>query len=273
MTCSTLVQTFLVSLRCFKLPALALPHRRSCYFHSSLILAALSAAVAGAQSAGDWIIETVAGTGTASFGGDGGAAVAAQVSSPYGVALDGAGNLYIADTGSHRIRKVNSAGVISTVAGNGTRGSGGDGGAAVDAQLQLPVGVAADGAGNLYIADFHNHRIRKVDAAGDISTVAGTGTRGYGGDGGPAVNAQLGYPYGLALDGAGNLYIADFENHRIRKMNAAGNISTVAGNGAAGYGGDGGQAAAAQLNSPETWRWTARATCTSPMGTTTASAR
>ena len=192
----------------------------------------------------------MAGTGTASFGGDGGAAVAAQVSSPYGVALDGAGNLYIADTGSHRIRKVNSAGVISTVAGNGTRGYGGDGGAAVDAQLQLPVGVAADGAGNLYIADFHNHRIRKVDAAGDISTVAGTGTRGYGGDGGPAVNAQLGYPYGLALDGAGNLYIADFENHRIRKMNAAGNISTVAGNGAAGYGGDGGQAAAAQLNFP-----------------------
>ena len=192
----------------------------------------------------------MAGTGTATFGGDGGAAVAAQVSSPYGVALDGAGNLYIADTGSHRIRKVNSAGVISTVAGNGTRGYGGDGGPATAAQLQLPVGVAADGAGNLYIADFHNHRIRKVDAAGDISTVAGTGTRGYGGDGGPAVNAKLGYPYGLALDGAGNLYIADFENHRIRKMNAAGNISTVAGNGAAGYGGDGGQAAAAQLNYP-----------------------
>ncbi len=192
----------------------------------------------------------MAGTGIATFGGDGGPAVDAQVSDPYGVALDGAGNLYIADTGSHRIRKVNSAGVISTVAGNGTRGSGGDGGAAVDAQLQLPFGVAADGAGNLYIADFHNHRIRKVDAAGDISTVAGTGTRGYGGDGGAAVNARLDYPYDLALDGAGNLYIADYGNHRIRKMNAAGNISTVAGNGAAGYGGDGGQAAAAQLSSP-----------------------
>ena len=250
MTRSTLVQTFLVSLRCFKLPALALPHRRSCYFHSSLILAALSAAVAGAQSADDWIIETVAGTGTATFGGDGGAAVAAQVSSPYGVALDGAGNLYIADTGNHRIRKVNSAGVISTVAGNGTRGYGGDGGPATAAQLQLPAGVAADGAGNLYIADFHNHRIRKVNSAGVISTVAGTGAAGYGGDGGPATAAQLKYPYGLALDGAGNLYIADYENHRIRKMNSAGNISTVAGTGAAGYGGDDGRAVNAKLNYP-----------------------
>ena len=215
-----------------------------------LILAALSAAVAGAQSAGDWIIETVAGTGTAGYGGDGGAAVAAQVSSPYGVAADGAGNLYIADTGSHRIRKVNSAGVITTVAGDGAQGYGGDGGPAVDAQLYNPTGVALDGAGNLYIADFRNHRIRKVDAAGDISTVAGDGTRSYGGDGGPAVNAQLNYPYDLALDGAGNLYIADFENHRIRKVNSAGDISTVAGTGTAGSGGDGGQAAAAQLNYP-----------------------
>ena len=192
----------------------------------------------------------MAGTGTATFGGDGGPAVDAQVSDPYGVALDGAGNLYIADTGSHRIRKVNSAGVISTVAGNGTRGSGGDGGPAVDAQLQLPLGVAADGAGNLYIADFHNHRIRKVDAAGDISTVAGTGAAGYGGDGGQAVNAQLNYPTDVALDGAGNLYIADGSNNRVRKVNSAGVISTVAGNGAAGYGGDGGQATAAQLDSP-----------------------
>ena len=168
------------------------------------------------------MIETVAGDGTWGSRGDGGAATAAQLGSPTGVALDGAGNLYIADVGSSRIRKVDSAGVISTVAGGGRHGYSGDGGPAVAAHLNHPRGVAVDGAGNLYIADQSNHRIRKVDAAGMISTVAGDGTQGYGGDGGAAVAAHLNRPSGVALDAAGNLYIADVNNDRIRKVDAAG---------------------------------------------------
>ena len=196
------------------------------------------------------VISTVAGTGTAGSLGDGGAAVGAQLNYPRSVALDGAGNLYIAEDVNHRIRKMDSAGVISTVAGNGTEGYSGDGGAAVGAQLNEPFGVALDGAGNLYIAEYENQRIRKVDSTGVISTVAGNGTEGYSGDGGAAVGAQLDSPYGVALDGAGNLYIADMGNHRIRKVDSAGVISTVAGNGADGYSGDGGAAVGAQLNYP-----------------------
>ena len=209
------------------------------------------------------VISRVAGTWRP-FGsiGDGGAATAARLDRPEGVAVDGAGNLYIADTFNHRIRKVDAAGVITTVAGSGEGGFGyggfgGDGGPAVDAQLSRPTGVAVDGAGNLYIADTYNYRIRKVDAAGVITTVAGTGRGGYGGDGGPAVAARLTWPRDVALDGAGNLYIADYWNHRIRKVDAAGVISTVAGDGTEDgsgrgvYGGDGGPATAAQLSGPE----------------------
>ena len=235
----------LLSVFIFKLSAGAAPLRRSC---STLILAALSAAVAGAQPADNWIIETVAGGGSSL--GDGGAATAAQLNSPAGVAPDGLGSLYIADTSNHRIRKVDAAGVITTVVGDGTQGYGGDGGAAVAAQLSSPYGVAPDGAGNLYIADRNNNRIRKVDAAGVITTVAGDGRRGYGGDGGAAVAAQLNFPTGVAPDGAGNLYIADRNNNRIRKVDAAGAITTVAGDGTQGFGGDGGAAVAAQLNLP-----------------------
>ena len=217
-----------------------------------LILAALSVAVAGAQPADDWIIETVAGNGTRGDGGDGGAAVEAQLNYPRDMAVDGAGNLYFADSSNESIRKVDAAGVISTVAGDRTRGRGysGDGGAAVGAQLNSPSGVALDGAGNLYIGDHFNQRIRKVDAAGVISTVAGDGTYGYGGDGGPAVAAQLGNPADVALDGAGNLYIVDGHNNRIRKVDAAGVITTVAGDGTRGFGGDGGPATAAYLDRP-----------------------
>ena len=196
------------------------------------------------------VISTVAGSGTAGFSGDGGAATAARLSTPVDVALDGAGNLYIADLSNSRIRKVDSAGVISTVAGSGTAGFSGDGGAATAAQLNRPNGVALDGAGNLYISDGSNHRIRKVDSAGVISTVAGDGTNSYGGDGGAATSAQLDLPSGVALDGAGNLYIVDNDSNRIRKVNSAGNISTVAGTGTAGFSGDGGAAMAAQLNRP-----------------------
>jgi trimeric autotransporter adhesin len=164
------------------------------------------------------------------------------------VAVDSAGNLYIADSYNYRIRKVTTAGIITTVAGNGTAAYSGDGGLATEAQLHNPAGVAVDSEGNLYISDFN--RIRKITPAGIISTVAGNGTNGLNGDGGLATAAQLRYPNGLVFDSEGNLYIADQINHRIRKVTTAGIITTVAGNGTEGYSGDEGQATAAQLNRP-----------------------
>ncbi|MGW1983665.1 NHL domain-containing protein [Streptomyces collinus] len=198
----------------------------------------------------DGKISTVAGTGTAGFKGDGGPAVAAQLNYPREVAVDKAGVLYIADTNNHRIRKVTADGKISTVAGTGAAGFRGDGGAATAAQLNLPLGVAVDSTGALYIADYYNHRVRKVATDGVISTVAGTGAAGFRGDGGPAVSAQLNGLHGVVVDGAGDLYIADLGNHRIRKVTADGKISTVAGTGAAGFSGDDGPAVSAKLNSP-----------------------
>ena len=195
-------------------------------------------------------ITTIAGTGVLSFGGDGGPAAGAQLGSPTGVAMDGAGNLYIADTENHRIRKVDSTGTITTIAGTGEYGFGGDGGPAAEAQLSFPAGVAVDGAGNLYIADTENHRIRKVDLTGTITTIAGTGEYGFSGDGGPAAEAQIGDPFGVAVDVAGNLYIADLGNQRIRKVDSTGTITTIAGTGEYGFGGDGGPAAEAQLSFP-----------------------
>ena len=192
-------------------------------------------------------ITTVAGTGTAGYGGDGGAAAMAQLNDPRGVAVDGAGNVYIADTFNHLIRKVSAAGTIAAAAGTDNVG---DGGAAAAAYLRWPFDTAVDGAGNLYIADGYNHRIRKVDAAGTITTVAGTGTAGYGGDAGPATAAQLKSPYGVAVDSSGNLYIADTSNNRIRKVDAAGTITTVAGTGGGGFGGDGGEATMARISFP-----------------------
>jgi sugar lactone lactonase YvrE len=183
--------------------------------------------------------------------GDGGPATAAQLDSPRGVALDPAGNLYIADASNHRIRRVTAAGTVSTYAGSGTPGFSGDGGPATAAQLNQPVGVAVDRAGNLYIADFQNQRIRKVTPGGAISTYAGSGGYAFSGDGGPATSAQLAGPFGVALDPAGNLYIADRGNFRIRKVTTGGMISTYAGSGGYAFSGDGGPATAAQLNSPE----------------------
>ncbi|MCY4595485.1 MAG: NHL repeat-containing protein, partial [Bryobacterales bacterium] len=196
------------------------------------------------------VITTVAGTDVRGYGGDGGAAANAQLHFPSGVAVDGLGNLYIADRSNHRVRKVDRAGVITTVAGTGELGYGGDGGPAAGAELASPSGVAVDGSGNLYIADESNHRVRRVDPAGVITTVAGTAALGYGGDGGPAASAELAFPLGVAVDGSGNLYIADSWNDRVRKVDRAGVITTVAGTGERGYGGDGGPAASAQLYSP-----------------------
>ena len=195
-------------------------------------------------------IRTIAGTGEEGSSGDGGPAIAAQLNYPQGLALDGAGNLYIADSGNGRIRRVDASGAIRTIAGTGEEGSSGDGGPAVAAQLKFPSGVAVDSSGNVYIADWGNHRIRRIDSSGTITTIAGTGGSGSSGDGGPAVAAQLNLPQGVAADGNGNLYIADTENHRIRRVDPSGTIATVSGSGEQGYSGDNGPAAVAQLNSP-----------------------
>jgi sugar lactone lactonase YvrE len=198
------------------------------------------------------IISTIAGTGSMGYNGDGGLATSAQLFLPYGVAVDSLGNLYIADLINLRIRKVTANGIITTVAGNGTSGFGGDGGPAISAQLYLPYGVAVDSAGGLYIADYGNGRIRKVASDGTINTVAGNGTKGYGGDGGPATIAKLNTPTGVAVDAAGNVYVADYQNGRIRKVSSDGSISTAAGTGVIGYSGDGGPAASAQISMPTT---------------------
>jgi hypothetical protein len=182
--------------------------------------------------------------------------------------VDSAGNLYIADWQNNRIRKV-SNGVISTVAGTGTRGFSGDGGPATSAQLAYPQSVAVDSAGNLYIADTSNSRIRKV-SNGVITTVAGDGRFGFSGDNGPATSAQLNGPVGVAVDSAGNLYIADQVNQRIRKV-SGGVITTVAGGGSSI--GDNGPATSAQFANPQASPWTPPATSTSPTSRTTASAR
>jgi uncharacterized protein (DUF779 family) len=192
------------------------------------------------------VITTVAGNGTLGFSGDNGPATSAQLSYPQDLAVDSAGNLYIADLGNARIRKV-SGGVITTVAGNGTTGFSGDNGPATSAQLDGAYYVAVDSAGNLYIADCENNRIRKV-ANGVITTVAGGGTSGLG-DNGPATSAQLSIPQGLAVDSAGNLYIVDSDSCRIRKV-SGGVITTVAGDGWGGFGGDNGPATSAQLFLP-----------------------
>jgi sugar lactone lactonase YvrE len=195
-------------------------------------------------------ISTVAGNGTVGYSGDGGPATSAELRSPHGVTVDSSGNLYIADSDNSRIRKVSPGGTISTVAGTGSAGYSGDGGPATSAELREPLGVAVDSSGNLYIADLHNDRIRKVSPGGTISTVAGTGSAGYSGDGGPANRAALRGPHGVAVDSSGNLYIADHYNRRIRKVVPGGMISTVAGNGTWGYSGDGGKATSAQLYFP-----------------------
>jgi trimeric autotransporter adhesin len=203
------------------------------------------------KSAG--IISTVAGTVSYGYSGDGGIATSAKLYSPEGVAIDASGNIYIADTGNSRIRIVTkSTGIISTAAGIGSPGYSGDGGIATSAALNYPYGVAIDASGNIYIADADNYRIRMVTkSTGIISTVAGTGSSGYSGDGGIATSAALSYPYGVAIDASSNIYIADTHNHRIRMVTkSTGIISTVAGTVSYGYSGDGGLATSAALNLP-----------------------
>jgi uncharacterized repeat protein (TIGR01451 family) len=196
------------------------------------------------------IISTVAGTGVAGYSGDAGQATSAQFHYPLGIAVDGSGNFYVADTGNNAIRKVAANGIVTTVAGTGVEGYSGDGGQARNAQLDQPVGLKLDAAGNLYIADTVNARVRKVATSGVITTVAGNGTADYSGDGGAATSASLYSPVDVAADSSGNLYIADYDSNRIRKVTASGIVTTLAGNGNASYSGDGGLATRAQLGQP-----------------------
>jgi len=192
-------------------------------------------------------IETVAGS---SQNGDGGPATAAQIGSIQGLAVDRLGNVYLSDTDHHRVRKIDVHGVITTIAGTGAAGFSGDGGPASLAQLNLPYGVAADANGSVYVADLNNNRVRRIAPDGTISTFAGSGGQGSSGDGGPATAAQLLTPRDVAVDAAGTVYISEFGSHRVRQVTPDGLIATAAGIGVAGFRGDGGPAADAQLDSP-----------------------
>ena len=193
-------------------------------------------------------VSVFAGNGSYPYDGDGLQALAATLNQPQGLAFDTAGNLYVADSGHNRVRKISTTGIITTVAGTGAAGFAGDGGAGTSAQLNMPVAVAVDAANNVYIADGSNQRIRMIAAGGVITTLAGNGTAAFAGDGGAATSASLKLPTGVAVDASGAVYVADQGNFRVRKV-AGGVITTVAGNGTFGAAGDGGPATLAQLNS------------------------
>jgi sugar lactone lactonase YvrE len=196
------------------------------------------------------IITTYAGNGTTGFSGDGGPATIANISTPNGLGVDNLGNIYIPDQGTNHIRKVNTSGIISTIAGTGVAGYTGDGGPATLATMRLPNDVTVDAFGNVFFVDFLNNAIRKIDPSGIITTYAGTGVAGYSGDGGPATAAQMKGPGGVLTDAAGNLYIGVADNHAVRVVNTSGIINTIAGTGSPGFSGDGGAPAMAMLNRP-----------------------
>jgi hypothetical protein len=195
------------------------------------------------------VITTFAGTGVRGFSGDGGLASAAAFDTPTALAIDGSGALLICDTGNHRVRRI-SGGSVATIAGNGTQGYAGDGGAAIAAELDGPQGIAVASDGRIFVADSRNQRIRAVALDGTIATFAGTGVRGYGGDGGPAAAAELDLPRGLVLNASGTLIFADSDNHRIRQVDAQGTIRTLAGTGVQGASAQGTLSVQAWLNTP-----------------------
>jgi hypothetical protein len=196
-------------------------------------------------------ITTVAGAwGVAGYSGDGGPATAARLNEPYGIILDEVGNIYFSEQLNNCIRKINIAGIISTIAGNGTVGYSGDGGPATNAQFAGAGFIALDGAGNIYVPDFGNHCIRKVSTTGIVTTVAGGNGPGYSGDGGIATDAKMNRPKGIVTDALGNLYVAEYGSNRIRKITTSGVISTIAGTGTAGYNGEDIDATSAQLKGP-----------------------
>jgi sugar lactone lactonase YvrE len=196
-------------------------------------------------------VVTIAGNGSTAAGLDGAPATAVGLDGPSDIVVDAAGNVLIADTEHHRVRRVDPSGIITTIAGTGTAGFNGDGGPANAAQINRPTGLTFDGAGTLYIADFANNRIRRITAAGNIETVAGTGEPGYNGDGIAALSAALNQPTDMTFDGSGNLFVADFQNHRVRRVDAAtGIINTIAGTGEARSSDDMLPAVTASLNHP-----------------------
>jgi hypothetical protein len=195
-------------------------------------------------------IATVAGTGTSGFSGDGGPATGAKLFNPISVSVTADGGFLIAELDGERVRKVSPSGTITTVAGDGTQGFSGDGGAATAAQLDHPFGVAATADGGFLIADRNNFRVRRVSPAGTITTVAGDGTSGFSGDGGPASAAQLTDPQAIAATGDGGFLIGEPIGEVVRRVSPAGTITTIAGDGTVGFSGDGGPATAAQLNFP-----------------------
>lgn len=197
------------------------------------------------------IITTFAGCGINGYSGDGGPALAAGfVGGVMDVAVDRIGSVYISDPGNERIRKINPDGIISTFAGNGTGGFSGDGGPATAARIKWPHAIATDSTGNLYIADYGNNVLRKVTTDGIISTIAGNGGPGSGGDGNPATVAALGTPDGVAIDKSGNIYVSESNRYRVRKIGTNDTITTIAGSGTWGYSGDGGPATAALFSAP-----------------------
>ena len=196
------------------------------------------------------IVSTVAGNNTAGYSGDGGSATATQLNGPWGIAVDTIGNIYIADKENHAIRKVNTTGIITTIAGKGKPGLAGDGKPAADALLNHPLGLAVDNAGNLYIADNSNTLVRQINPAGIITTFAGNRKAGYSGDGGPATRASFKNIRYIACDNNGNVYISDTWNSVVRKVDAAGIVTTVAGNHTMKYTGDGSHATAAGIYFP-----------------------
>ncbi len=238
-----------------------------------MVCGGISATIAGTvcSAANANIIATIVGNGNPAYTGEGQPGANATVNSPSGVTVDGAGNLYIADTGNNAVRVLWAAtGIITTISGTGAQGNTGDGGPASAAKLNQPWGVTVDKQGNIFIADTDNHRIRMIcavapgtvingtacPAAGDITTVAGNGmingngSGGWSGDNGPATNAELNFPYTVAFDAAGNMYIPDQLNDRVRMVNTSGTITTFAGIGTAAYAGDGGAAKSAALWAP-----------------------
>lgn len=200
----------------------------------------------------DGTLTTIAGQpGVQSSFGDGGpAAEAGFGGEPSQIAFDAQGNLYVTDFVANQVRKIDTEGIITTIAGTGEVGSSGDGGPATEATLNGPDGLAIDAEGNVYVTEYIGHRIRKIDTEGIITTVAGTGEHGFSGDGGPATEAQLYSPHDIEFDAEGNLYIAEEVNNRIRMIDAEGVISTVVGTGEAGFSGDGGAAVIGQLHGP-----------------------
>src|ERR1035438_1458090 len=197
----------------------------------------------------DGTIAAFAGTSSPGYGGDGQIATRASLREPHGLAVDSAGNVYIADSGNFRIRKVAQTGKIAPIAGTGQYGYSGDGGPATAARIGYVDAIALDLAGNLYFSDPYNHCVRRISPSGTIQTVAG-GAFGSGGDGGPPTGAQLRYPRGVVVDRTGNLFVADSLNYRIRVVGAGGTLFTAAGTGASGFSGDGGPGPYAALNMP-----------------------